>query len=91
MISEFSGRPWLDTTPAQPVAPLLDRLDSIHCPVLIINGEHDVEDFQLAAGELERRLPQARRVHIPGAGGFPMWEDPEQVNDHLRRHLQDAA
>ena len=22
MISEFSGRPWLDTTPAQPVAPL---------------------------------------------------------------------
>lgn len=91
MIAEFSGRPWLDTTPAQAVAPLLDRLDSIHCPVLIINGEHDVEDFQLAAGELERRLPRVQRVTIPGAGGFPMWEDPEQVNDHIRRHLQDAC
>ena len=91
MISEFSGRPWLDATPARPVAPLLDRLDSIRCPVLIINGEHDVEDFLHAADELERRLPRVRRVRIPGAGGFPMWEDPEQVNDHIRRHLQDAC
>ena len=90
MISEFSGRPWLDATPARPVAPLLDRLASIRCPVLIINGEHDVGDFLHAADELERRLPRARRVRIPGAGGFPMWEDPEQVNDHIRRHLQDA-
>lgn len=91
MIAEFSGRPWLDTTPAQAVAPLLERLDAIHCPVLIINGEHDVEDFQLAAGELERRLPRVQRVTVAGAGGFPMWEDPEQVNDPIRRHLQDAC
>ena len=91
MISEFSGRPWLDVTPARPVAPLLNRLDSIRCPVLIINGEHDVEDFLHAADELERRLPRVRRVRIPGAGGFPMWEDPEQVNDHIRRHLQEAC
>ena len=91
MISEFSGRPWLAATPARPVAPLLDRLDSIRCPVLISNGEHDVEDFLHAADELERRLPRVRRVRIPGAGGFPMWEDPEQVNDHIRRHLEEAC
>ncbi len=91
MISEFSGRPWLDTTPAQPVAPLLDRLDSIHCPVLLINGEHDVEDFLLAAGELERRLPRVQRVTVAGAGGFPLWEDPKHANDHIRRHLRDAC
>jgi 3-oxoadipate enol-lactonase len=91
MVSEFSARPWLDATPAQQVAPVLDRLDSIHCPVLIINGEHDVDDFLLAAGELERRLPRVQRVIVPGAGGFPMWEDPTRVNDHIRRHLQDAC
>jgi len=90
MVSEFSARPWLDTTPARPVAPLLEQLSSIRCPVLIINGEHDVEDFLHAADELERRLLRARRVRIPGAGGFPMWEDPQPVNDHIRRHLQDA-
>ncbi len=91
MVSEFSGRPWLDATPAQLVAPLVEHLSSIHCPVLIINGEHDVEDFLHAADELTRILPRVRRVLIPGAGGFPMWEDPEQVNDHIRRHLQDAC
>ncbi len=89
MVSEFSGQPWLDATPAKSVAPLVEQLSSIPCPVLIINGEHDVEDFLHAADELERRLPRVRRVRIPGAGGFPMWEDPEQVNTHIRRHLQD--
>jgi pimeloyl-ACP methyl ester carboxylesterase len=91
MIAEFSGQPWLDVTPAQPVAPLLEQLSSIDCAVLIINGEHDVEDFLRSADEMERRLPRVRRVRIPGAGGFPMWEQPEQVNSHIRQHLQDAG
>jgi pimeloyl-ACP methyl ester carboxylesterase len=91
MVSEFSGQPWLDATPARPLASLVGQLSSIPCPVLIINGEHDVDDFLHAAGELERRMPRVRRVSIPDAGGFPMWEDPEQVNDHIRRHLQDAC
>ena len=91
MIAEFSGRPWLDTTPAQPVAPLLEQLSSIDCPVLIINGEHDVEDFLRCADEMERRLPRVRRLRVAGAGGFPMWEQPQQVNDHIRRHLQGAG
>jgi pimeloyl-ACP methyl ester carboxylesterase len=91
MISDFSARPWLDTMAATPVTPLLEQLASIHCPVLIINGEHDVEDFLLAADELERRLPHVRRVKIPQAGGFPMWEAPELVNDHVRWHLRDAC
>ena len=90
MVSEFSGQPWLDPTPAQPVAPLLERLSSIRCPVLIINGEHDVEDFLNAADELQRRLPLVQRVRVADAGGFPMWEEPEPVNEHIRRHLQAA-
>lgn len=91
MISEFSGRPWLDTAAPAPVAPLREELASIRCPVLIINGEHDVEDFLRAADELERRLPCVERVSIPGAGGFPIWETPELVNHHLRRHLHEAC
>lgn len=90
MIADFSGQPWLDATPAAPVAPLLEELPSIRCPVLIINGEHDVEDFLRAADEMERRLPHAHRVIIPGAWGFPMWEESGQVNDHIRRHLHIA-
>jgi pimeloyl-ACP methyl ester carboxylesterase len=91
MLCEFSGKPWLDPAPAKPVAPVLEQLHSIRCPVLVINGERDVEDFLDAADELERRLPNVRRVRIAGAGGFPMWEDPEPVNAHIRRHLEESG
>lgn len=87
MLSEFTGAPWLDPTSPRPVSPVLDRLPAVQCPTLIINGEHDVEDFLVAADAIERRLPNPRRVHIAGAGGFPMWEDPMAVNGHIRRHL----
>lgn len=87
MLSEFTGKPWLDTIPARPVAPIVEQLSSIRCPVLIINGEHDVDDFLDAADELERGLANVRRVRIEGAGGFPMWEDPHRVNARIREHL----
>lgn len=87
MLMEYAGAPWLDPNPARPVTPVLERLPSIECPVLIINGERDVDDFLEAADTIERALPDVRRVRIPGAGGFPMWEDPETANGHIRRHL----
>jgi pimeloyl-ACP methyl ester carboxylesterase len=87
MLLEFGGAPWLDDKTPRPVSPVLERLTSIECPVLIINGEHDVEDFLQSADALEQRLPNTRRVRIAGAGGFPMWEDAETVNAHIRRHL----
>ena len=33
------------------------------------------------------RMVGVLRERIPGAGGFPMWEDPETTNGHIRRHL----
>ena len=66
MLSAFSGKPWLDTMPARPVASVLEQLASIRCPVLIINGEHDVEDFLDAADELERRR-RRRFSHVGGS------------------------
>lgn len=87
LLMQFSGKPWLDTSPAQPVAPVRDRLSSIQCPVLIINGEHDVPDFTAAGEDLERLLPNVRRIRVAGTGGFPMWEDPDAVNELIRRHL----
>lgn len=87
MLADFAGGPWLETAPPRPVEPVLDRLDAIRCPVLVFNGEHDAPDFLAAAEAIAARLPDARRVRIPGAGGFPMWEAPDAVLPHLRRHL----
>ena len=91
MVSEFAALPWLDATPARPVAPLLDLLPAIRCPVLIINGEHDGRDFLQAAEHIERRLSRAERLIVPGAGGFPLWEEPDAVNERIRAHLHASA
>ena len=87
MIAEFGGAPWLDgrsPSTVTDVAPALARIDS---PVLLVNGEHDLGDFQETALTLARELPRAERVVIPGAGGFPLWEYPERVNPRVRAFL----
>ena len=89
MLTAFGGAPWLDEMTPRPVLPVIERLPSVECPVLIINGEHDVRDFLQSGEEIEGRLPNARRVRIAGAGGFPMWEDPECVNEHIWGHLDE--
>jgi 3-oxoadipate enol-lactonase len=91
MLLEFGGAPWLDEAVPRPVSSVLERLARVECPALIVNGEHDVEDFLRSAEVIEARLPNARRVLVAGAGGFPMWEDPDTVNAHIRRHLAECS
>jgi pimeloyl-ACP methyl ester carboxylesterase len=59
--------------------------------VLLVNGEHDVEDFLRVADELECSLPNVQRATIPGAGGFPLWEFPAEVNSRVRRFLEGVS
>jgi pimeloyl-ACP methyl ester carboxylesterase len=87
LVSEFSGQPWLDASAPDPVPSLRPALARIAQPVLLVNGEHDVEDFIRVAEELESSLKNVRRVTVPGAGGFPLWEFPAQVNSLVRQFL----
>ena len=80
ILSQFSGAPWLYNGKAKPVAPMNERLASIDVPVLLYNGERDVQEFIDVAVRLEELLPRAKRATIPGAGGFPAWEFPDRVN-----------
>ena len=91
MVVGFSGRPWTDASQAGPVAPIRPSLARIAQPVLLVNGEHDVEDFIRVADELESALPDVQRATIPGAGGFPLWECPAEVNALVRRFLARQA
>jgi pimeloyl-ACP methyl ester carboxylesterase len=87
LIAGFSGRPWLDPTAPEPVPPIRPALARIAQPVLLVNGEHDVEDFIRVADELESSLKNVRRATVPGAGGFPLWEFPAEVNSLVRQFL----
>ena len=87
LISGFSGQPWLDASPPEPVPSIRAALARIAQPVLLVNGEHDVEDFIRVADELESSLKNVQRVTVPEAGGFPLWEFPAQVNSLVRQFL----
>ena len=90
IIDDFTGRPWLDDGLApSPFASIDDLLAQLEKPVLIMNGEHDVVEFVDAADALEAVLPNCRRAVIKEAGGFPLWEFPERVNQEVRRFLED--
>ncbi len=90
IIAEYSGAPWLYKGPATTVTPIDAQLASLEVPVLLYNGEHDVEDFVDSAVRLEALLPRVKRVTIPDAGGFPAWEFPERVNRLVADFLTSA-
>jgi pimeloyl-ACP methyl ester carboxylesterase len=63
--------------------PLADRLDRVTCPVRILVGEHDVEDFRAIAWRLVDGLPDATAEEVPDAGHLLGLEVPELVASTL--------
>jgi len=90
ILREFSGKPWLDTSPPAEVPSLLADLERIHHPTLLVNGEFDVPEFLQVAAMLAARLPDVQRAIIPGGGGFPLWEKPVIVNRLIDEFLKAA-
>lgn len=88
LLSEFLGSPWLDESEAKPVFNIQDNLKKILIPVLLINGEFDVEDFLEISRKLKYELPFSQSKVIPGAGGFSLWETPYLVNKEVRNFLK---
>ena len=55
--------------------------------MLVIDGEHDVEDFRAIARRLATELPRARALTIAGAAHLPSLEQPEAFEDALGAFL----
>lgn len=90
IINSFTGRPWLDAGLAsRPIASIDQALAKLGCPILIMNGEFDLQDFRDVADDLIQALPDGQHVTIEGGGGFPLWEFPERVNDVVRKFLDE--
>jgi pimeloyl-ACP methyl ester carboxylesterase len=81
MVAEYSGWHWVNADPGLPYAPpAIERLHEITAPTLVITGERDSPDFQQIALMLETRIPDARRVVLPGAGHLANMEAPDEFN-----------
>ena len=79
LVNEFSGAPWLSDLAPRRVTDVRSRLAEIERPTLLYNGAADLEEFEQGAAILDAELPNAERIVIPGAGGFPLWEKPGVV------------
>ena len=90
IVSEISGAPWLYDGKAAAVAPIDDELANLDLPILLYNGEHDIQDFVEPADFLEARLPRVTRTKILEAGAFPAWEFPGRVNQLVADFLSKA-
>ena len=87
MLARYPGTDLLQPDPAS--APPLDAKALAHLamPILVINGEFDTP-ARLRAGErLQRALPRAEHVVLPGAGHLANLDNPAAYNGALRAFL----
>lgn len=64
------------------------RLELLHCPVLIVNGDEDMVTTLAGARDLARKLPLARVEVLGRCGHWPMVERPAESQRALREFLQ---
>jgi pimeloyl-ACP methyl ester carboxylesterase len=72
---------------AQPDSVVLDRLEQVDVPVLVVVGGDD-ERYHAGSQVIAGRVPEARLVHVEGAGHFPHRTHAEEFNAHLREFLE---
>lgn len=75
----FDARGLVGSLDSVDPAVLWDAIDAISCPVLLLRGEHSLELSPELAGEMARRLGDARLGTIAGAGHDLALENPEGV------------
>jgi len=68
--------------------PAVSRLDKVHTPTLIINGNLDTPKTQAAAEFLARHIPGVQWVVMPGMAHLPNMEKPDEFNEHVLEFLK---
>lgn len=70
-----------------PAPSVIDELETMDVPALVLVGEHDAA-FLRAAEVLAAKLPRARRVVVPGAGHIVNLDEPERFDRELLDFLR---
>jgi len=76
-----------DERPLEP--PAVDRLGEIRVPTLVVVGDLDRPEIVASADLLEGRLPDARKVVMPGTAHLPSMERPGDFNRIVLEFLEE--
>ena len=88
MVAGYPGQHWTGSDPhEQAQSRLIDALEGLTVPALVVVGEQDVPCFREMAAVLARRLPNARHQVIADAGHMVNLEQPAVVTDLLTGFL----
>ncbi len=83
MLADYSGWHWKNADMQAPAAPIIDRLETIATPALVLSGALDVGGYRDIAGVLASRLPDARLVRYDDCGHMLTMERPDAVNAEI--------
>jgi pimeloyl-ACP methyl ester carboxylesterase len=69
--------------------PMADRLRQVHCPTLVVRGEHDLLATAPWCEEATRRLPDGALVTIPDAAHAVHFSHPDTVSAAVTTFLDE--
>lgn len=78
-------------TEREPDPPVLERLETIAIPVLVVVGALDGPDALASADVLVAAIPGARRLDIPGAAHLPSMECPGEFDPAVLAFIKDVC
>jgi pimeloyl-ACP methyl ester carboxylesterase len=80
-----------DAVPLPPDVPASALLPNIRVPTLAIVGALDQPDMHSIADLLAEKVPDARKVVMPGTAHVPHMERPEEFNRIVLDFLREAC
>jgi pimeloyl-ACP methyl ester carboxylesterase len=69
---------------------IIDRLQRIQAPTLILAGNRDVLVSKRSLNKLHQGIPQSKLVRLPEAGHLGFVTHPERVAFEIRNFLQSS-
>jgi 3-oxoadipate enol-lactonase len=91
MLARYPGRDLIDASAHAVASADAHSFESVDRPVLVMNGEFDLDSRKRFARQIATRLSHAECVEIPDAAHMGNLDNPHAYNDALRRFLQRHA
>lgn len=82
IIKSFNGKPWEGKLQPRTSSNLQNKIDELNIPIFAYNGKYDMPEF-LEMVDLLSSNPKVHKIEIPDSGGFPLWENPDFVNNEV--------